>query len=80
MSDDMCDAENRLIYSRNLKNVERVSIYVPASSSMLQNFVEWLTGRRPELIDPTILASGGGRERKEMHRETFLVSVLLALN
>jgi len=36
---------------------------------MLQHFVEWLTGRRPELIDPTILASGDGRERKEIHRD-----------
>lgn len=42
----------------------RVSVYVPESSSVLQRFASWLTGRRPELIDPTILASGGGRERK----------------
>lgn len=42
----------------------RVSIYVPQSSSILQQFFAWFSGRRPELIDPTILASGGGRERK----------------
>ncbi|XP_029039392.1 B9 domain-containing protein 1 isoform X1 [Osmia bicornis bicornis] len=42
---------------------KRVSVYVPESSSTLQRFAAWLTGRRPELIDPTILASGGGRER-----------------
>ncbi|KYQ48223.1 B9 domain-containing protein 1 [Trachymyrmex zeteki] len=39
------------------------------SSSMLQHFMEWLTGRRPELIDPTILASGGGRELTRMRVE-----------
>lgn len=55
--------------SLKLRNCRRVSIYVPESSSTLQRFMEWLTGRRPELIDPAILASGGGRERKEMHRD-----------
>lgn len=49
----------------------RVSVYVPESSSMLQRFAAWLTGRRPELIDPTILATGGGRERKAIFRATF---------
>lgn len=55
--------------SQNLKISKRVQIYVPESSSMLQNFVQWLTGRKPELIDPTILASGSGRERKEIHND-----------
>lgn len=44
---------------------------MPESSSMLQRFAAWLTGRRPELIDPTILATGGGRERKAIFRATF---------
>lgn len=48
---------------------KRVSIYVPESSSTLQRLVEWLTGRRPELIDPAILASGGGRELTRMRVE-----------
>ncbi|XP_011875050.1 PREDICTED: B9 domain-containing protein 1 isoform X2 [Vollenhovia emeryi] len=51
------------------RHEKRVPIYVPESSSMLQHFVEWLTGRRPELIDPTILASGGGRELTRMRVE-----------
>ncbi|KAL0101761.1 hypothetical protein PUN28_019115 [Cardiocondyla obscurior] len=51
------------------RHEKRVPIYVPESSSTLQNFVEWLTGRRPELIDPTILASGGGRELTRMRVE-----------
>ncbi|KAH0950664.1 hypothetical protein HN011_001044 [Eciton burchellii] len=48
---------------------KRVSIYVPESSSTLQRVVEWLTGRRPELIDPAILASGAGRELTRMRVE-----------
>ncbi|XP_029169147.1 LOW QUALITY PROTEIN: B9 domain-containing protein 1-like [Nylanderia fulva] len=48
---------------------KRVSVYVPESSSTLQRFMEWLTGRRPELIDPAILASGGGRELTRMRVE-----------
>lgn len=40
----------------------RVFVYVPQSSSMLQQVMAWLTGRRPELIDTSILASGNGRE------------------
>ncbi|KOX71538.1 B9 domain-containing protein 1 [Melipona quadrifasciata] len=48
---------------------KRVSVYVPESSSALQRFAAWLTGRRPELIDPAILASGGGRELTRMRVE-----------
>ncbi|XP_046821126.1 B9 domain-containing protein 1 isoform X2 [Vespa crabro] len=52
---------------------KKVSIYVPQSSSTLQQFAAWLTGKRPELIDPAILASGGGREfeitKRFSHRE-----------
>lgn len=35
---------------------------VPESSSVLQKITSWLTGRRPEYIDPRILAQGEGRE------------------
>ncbi|XP_047348692.1 B9 domain-containing protein 1 isoform X1 [Vespa velutina] len=45
---------------------KKVSIYVPQSSSTLQQFAAWLTGKRPELIDPAILASGSGRELTRM--------------
>ncbi|XP_032669464.1 B9 domain-containing protein 1 [Odontomachus brunneus] len=48
---------------------KRVSVYVPESSSTLQHIVAWLTGRRPELIDPAILASGSGRELTRMRVE-----------
>lgn len=54
----------------------RVTVYVPESSSELQRFAAWLTGRRPELIDPAILASGGGRERKAIFGSTSYWSMI----
>lgn len=37
-------------------------MFVPESSSFLQKITSWLTGRRPEYIDPRVLAQGDGRE------------------
>ncbi|XP_015590856.1 B9 domain-containing protein 1 isoform X2 [Cephus cinctus] len=48
------------------RHKKTISIYVPESSSVMQQFSAWLTGRRPELIDPTILATGNGRELTRM--------------
>ncbi|XP_073981579.1 B9 domain-containing protein 1 isoform X1 [Rhodnius prolixus] len=39
-----------------------VTMFVPESSSFLQKITSWLTGRRPEYIDPRVLAQGDGRE------------------
>ncbi|XP_054271875.1 B9 domain-containing protein 1 [Macrosteles quadrilineatus] len=39
-----------------------MAMFVPESSSTLQRVTSWLTGRRPEFIDPRILAQGEGRE------------------
>nr|XP_040578454.1 LOW QUALITY PROTEIN: B9 domain-containing protein 1-like [Lepeophtheirus salmonis] len=36
--------------------------FVPESSSLLQRFTGWVTGRRPEFIDPRVVASGEGRD------------------
>lgn len=40
----------------------RIPMFVPESSSFLQKITSWLTGRRPEFIDPRVLAQGDGRE------------------
>ncbi|XP_039288164.1 B9 domain-containing protein 1 [Nilaparvata lugens] len=40
----------------------RVAMFVPESSSVLQRVTSWLTGRRPEYVDPRVLAHGEGRE------------------
>ncbi|XP_067002744.1 B9 domain-containing protein 1 [Anabrus simplex] len=37
-------------------------MFVPESTSLLQKLTCWLTGRRPEYVDPKILAQGEGRE------------------
>ncbi|XP_065222053.1 B9 domain-containing protein 1 [Planococcus citri] len=39
-----------------------IATFAPASSSLLQQMTSWLTGRRPEYIDPRVLAFGDGRE------------------
>ncbi|XP_065846544.1 B9 domain-containing protein 1-like [Oscarella lobularis] len=39
-----------------------VPMFVPESSSKLQKFTSWLTGRRPEFIDPKFVAQGESRE------------------
>lgn len=39
-----------------------IGMFVPESSSVLQKITSWLTGRRPEYIDPRVLAQGEGRE------------------
>ncbi|KAH0545819.1 B9 domain-containing protein 1 isoform X2 [Cotesia glomerata] len=44
----------------------KIPIYVPESSSTLHHFAAWITGKRPELIEPSILASGSGRELTRM--------------
>jgi len=36
---------------------------VPASSSKLQQITAWFTGRRPEFLNPAIVAHGESRER-----------------
>lgn len=37
-------------------------MFVPESTSLLQKMTAWLTGRRPEYVDPRVLAQGEGRE------------------
>lgn len=39
-------------------------MFVPESASLLQKLSCWLTGRRPEFVDPRVLAQGEGREGK----------------
>lgn len=39
----------------------KTALFVPESSSLLARFSAWLTGRRPELVDPKIAAQGEGR-------------------
>ena len=37
-------------------------MFVPESTSGLQAVVGWMLGRRPEFVDPRVVAKGEGRE------------------
>ena len=37
-------------------------MFVPESTSALQKFTAWFLGRRPEYVDPKVIAQGEGRE------------------
>ncbi|XP_028417327.1 B9 domain-containing protein 1-like [Dendronephthya gigantea] len=39
-----------------------IPMFVPESSSRLQKFTSWFLGRRPEFVDPKVVAQGEGRE------------------
>ncbi|XP_077527883.1 B9 domain-containing protein 1-like isoform X2 [Haemaphysalis longicornis] len=39
-----------------------ISMFVPDSSSAMHKMTSWLTGRRPEFVDPKVVARGEGRE------------------
>lgn len=43
-------------------HTREVPMFVPESSSKLQKFTSWFLGRRPEFIDPKVVAQGEGRE------------------
>ncbi|XP_064080437.1 B9 domain-containing protein 1-like [Macrobrachium nipponense] len=40
----------------------RLTTFVPESASTIQKLMAWLTGRRPEFVDPKLIARGKGRE------------------
>ncbi|XP_075726003.1 B9 domain-containing protein 1 isoform X1 [Rhipicephalus microplus] len=39
-----------------------IELFVPESSSTMHKMTSWLTGRRPEFVDPKVVARGEGRE------------------
>lgn len=40
----------------------KIPMFVPESSSLLQKWVSFFTGSRPEFVDPRVVASGEGRD------------------
>jgi len=52
-------------------------MFVPESSSYMQKLSAWLLGRRPEFIDPCIVAQSEGREVTRVRSQG---SVRLKLN
>ncbi|KAK3090667.1 hypothetical protein FSP39_013531 [Pinctada imbricata] len=50
----------------------QIPMFVPESSSQLQKFTAWILGRRPEFIDPRVVASGEGREVTRVRSQGFV--------
>ncbi|XP_020633698.2 B9 domain-containing protein 1 [Pogona vitticeps] len=49
-----------------------IPMFVPESTSKLQKFTSWLTGRRPEFVDPKVVARGEGREVTRVRSQGFV--------
>jgi len=43
-------------------HTREMPMFVPESSSKFQKFTSWFLGRRPEFVDPKVVAQGEGRE------------------
>ena len=50
--------------SLNCRHQVRIPLFVPRSSSRFQQFLAWVLGRRPEFVDPKVVAFNSGRESK----------------
>ncbi|KAF7655526.1 hypothetical protein LDENG_00054000 [Lucifuga dentata] len=54
------------------QHTRTIPMFVPESSSRLQKFTSWLLGRRPEYIDPKVVAQGEGREVTRVCSQGFV--------
>ncbi|XP_055934763.1 B9 domain-containing protein 1-like [Argiope bruennichi] len=54
------------------RHKRRIAMFVPESSSMLQKFTSWLIGRRPEFIDPRVVAQGEGRDVTKVRSQGYV--------
>ena len=50
----------------------RIPLFVPESTSKMQKFFAWIQGRRPEYIDPRVIAHGEGREVTRVKSQGFM--------
>ncbi|KAK7508005.1 hypothetical protein BaRGS_00000970, partial [Batillaria attramentaria] len=50
----------------------RVPMFVPESSSLLQKLTSWFLGRRPEYVDPRVIAQGEGREVTRVRSQGYV--------
>ncbi|XP_044289753.1 B9 domain-containing protein 1 isoform X3 [Varanus komodoensis] len=49
-----------------------IPMFVPESTSKLQKFTSWFTGRHPEFTDPKVIAQGEGREVTRVRSQGFV--------
>ncbi|XP_062444525.1 B9 domain-containing protein 1 [Rhea pennata] len=54
------------------RHIRTIPMFVPESSSRLQQFTSWFTGRRPEFTDPRVVAQGEGREVTRVRSQGFV--------
>ncbi len=54
------------------KHKIRIPLFVPESTSKMQKFFAWIQGRRPEYIDPRVIAHGEGREVTRVRSQGFI--------
>ena len=54
------------------KHQIRVPLFVPESTSKMQKFLAWIQGRRPEYVDPRVIAHGEGREVTRVRSQGFV--------
>ncbi|XP_052772236.1 B9 domain-containing protein 1-like [Mya arenaria] len=54
------------------KHKLRLPMFVPESSSLLQKFTSWFLSRRPEYVDPRVIAQGEGREVTRVRTQGFV--------
>ncbi|XP_064317497.1 B9 domain-containing protein 1 [Phalacrocorax carbo] len=54
------------------RHTRTIPMFVPESTSRLQKFTSWFTGRRPEFTDPRVVAQGEGREVTRVRSQGFV--------
>ncbi|XP_010140142.1 PREDICTED: B9 domain-containing protein 1, partial [Buceros rhinoceros silvestris] len=54
------------------RHTRTIAMFVPESTSTLQKFTSWFTGRRPEFTDPRVVARGEGRELTRVRSQGFV--------
>ena len=50
----------------------KIPVFVPESASFVQKLAGWLMGRRPEFVDPRVVASGEGRDVTRVTSQGFV--------
>jgi hypothetical protein len=55
----------------------KIPLFVPESTSKLQQFLAWLRGRRPEYVDPRVIAHGDGRDGIKSYLFFLLLLIII---
>ena len=50
----------------------RIPVFVPEPASIVQRIAGWVMGRRPEFVDPRVVASGEGRDVTRVTSQGFV--------